>query len=633
MLVSFQNVSFGFEGSVLFSDVDFSVSEGEKIGLVGGNGEGKTTLLRLILSKLSPESGEIFKKNGMRVGYLEQNGGFDSSRTVFEEMHALFSEDEKAISDLREMESRLSSVEENSIEYRELAQKYDRLTRFVDSRDSYHVEVKIRTVLNGLGFSSFYDHVISTMSGGEKTRLKLCKLLLEEPDLLILDEPTNHLDIQTLFWLEEYLSSYRGALLVVSHDRYFLDRTVQKIFDLERGKLTVYTGNYTKYKRLKEEATARAQKEFDKQQVEIAHLNDYIARNRVRATTAKMAQSRIKQLDKMEKLDEPKTPVSPPSFSFTFETDPAKEVLTFQDYCLTVEDKALFSHADFTLLRGEKCALIGENGTGKSTLIKQIYAHTDEKIRLGRFVKIGYYDQENANLDPNNTVLAELWGRHVLWSQTDVRKLLARSGLFAEDTEKKVRSLSGGERAKLALAVFSAENGNFLLLDEPTNHLDLPAREALEKALKDYQGTILFVSHDRYFISAVAGKIAEIKDKRLTVFDGTYEAFCEKKRSSEPIVRNEPSEKTVKSETREAPVAEVKSYRSKEERANDAKKKERARQIEKELESLEAEEKKITEELSTSEVSANYALLKEKCDRLEEIKQRTDELYEEYETL
>lgn len=627
MLVSFDKVQFGFCGETLIESASFLLSEKERIGLIGGNGEGKTTLIRLILGELDAESGEIFRKSGMRVGYLAQNGGYDSSNTVFEEMREIFAEDIRAVDALRAVERELSITQENSPKYRELCAKYEHLNKKIDARDSYHFEVKIRTVLNGMGFGEVYNQRISTMSGGEKTRLKLCRLLLEEPELLILDEPTNHLDMKTLFWLEDYLSTFKGAILVVSHDRYFLDRTVQIVYELENKKLSVFKGNYTKYKQLKAEKTARLLKEYEKQREERAHMQDYVNRNLVRASTTKMAQSRRKALEKMELIEKPPLPPTPPRFSFPYAEKSYERVLEVEKLRLTAGEKVLVNDVSFTLTRGEKCAVVGDNGTGKSTLIKELVKNKNQAIRFGRFVKIACYDQENANLNPENTVLAELWERHPLWEQTKVRSVLASAGLFAEDMDKKVRMLSGGERAKLALAVFECENANTLFLDEPTNHLDLSARESLEGALKAFDGTLVFVSHDRYFIRALAGKILELENEKATCFTGTYDEYTAYKTELKP---------SISAITREpAPVKEQKQsgYRTKEERAKDAQRQTRIKKIETEISALEEEESQINNSLSDPEVTGNFPLLRKKCDRLEQIKTALDTLYQEYEQL
>ena len=628
MLVSAENMAFGFAGSPLLEKIDFTLSEGDRVGLIGPNGEGKTTLIRLILSELEPEDGRIFVKNGIRIGYLAQNGGYDSENTVFEEMKEIFAEDIRALDSLRETEKKIAAAEEGSDEYRALSGKYEALNKLIAARDSYRYEIRIRTVLNGMGFSEFYNQRISTMSGGEKTRLKLCRLLLEEPELLILDEPTNHLDIKTLFWLEEYLAAFRGAILTVSHDRYFLDKIVKEIYELENGRLCAFKGNYTKYKLLKAEKNARLLKEYEKQQEEIAHLQDYVDRNLVRATTAKSALSRVKKLEKMEVLEKPKLPPSPPRFSFSYAERPYERVLEVAALELKAGERTLFKDASFTVMRGEKCAVVGDNGTGKSTLVREIVRGKNPAVKAGRFVKIACYDQENANLNPENTVLGELWERHVLWEQTKVRNILAQVKLDAGDMDKKVKMLSGGERAKLALAVFECENGNFLILDEPTNHLDLPARESLEDALKAFDGTVLFVSHDRYFIQALAGKIVELADGKIAEFKGTYEEYNACKAAAK-----EAKEAEEKAALPAAPKPKDGGYRTKEERAAETKKRLRIKQLEEEISALESEESDINAQLALPEIAADYARLSERCKRLEEVKADLDNLYEEYETL
>ena len=626
MLISAENLSFGFAGNPLLENITFTLSEGDRVGLIGANGEGKTTLLRLILSELEPEGGSLFKKNGIRIGYLAQNGGYDSENTVYGEMLSVFDEDLRAIETLRALEGQISRAQEGTPEYISLSGRYEALNKRVAARDSYHCEVRVRTVLNGMGFADFYDRRISTMSGGEKTRLKLCRLLLEAPELLILDEPTNHLDLKTLFWLEDYLDACKGAILTVSHDRYFLDKTVREIYELENKRLCVFKGNYTKYKQLKAEKTARQLKEYEKQQEEIAHLQDYVDRNLVRATTAKSAQSRVKKLEKMEILEKPSLPPTPPRFFFTYSEKPYENVLEVTSLDLYAGEKQLLKNASFSVTRGEKCALVGDNGTGKSTLVKEIMQGKNPAIKRGRYVKIAVYDQENANLNPENTVLYELWGRHVSWDQTRVRNILAQAKLDAGDMDKKVRMLSGGERAKLALAVFECEGGNFLVLDEPTNHLDLPARESLEDALQKFDGTVLFVSHDRYFIRALAGKIVELKDGGVTVFKGSYDEFTAAQKAAAAAEKD--------ARLNPAPVLPKDSgYRSKEERTADARRRVRVKEIEKEIAALEAEEAEINAQLADPAVTSDYSLLSEKCRRLEEVKNRSDELYAEYETL
>ena len=374
---------------------------------------------------------------------------------------------------------------------------------------------------------------------------------------------------------------------------------------------------------LKAEKVARLTKEYEKQQVERAHMQEYVDRNLVRASTTKMAQSRRKALEKMELIEKPTLPPAPPRFQFTYPEKSYENVLTVENLQLFAGEKQLLTGVSFHLTRGEKCALVGDNGTGKSTLLKHLVYGKNPAVKFGRFVKIAFYDQENANLDSENTVLDELWGRHTLWEQTRVRATLASAGLFAEDMDKKVRMLSGGERAKLALAVFESENGNTLFLDEPTNHLDLPARESLESALKSFDGTLLFVSHDRYFIRALAGKILELENGTAHTFVGTYDEYTENKRA----------EKAVQATPAPTPLKKESTYRTKEERAKQAQTQTRIKKIEKEIGDLEAEEEQINTQLASPEVASNFALLTQKCNRLDEIKNALDLLYQEYETL
>ena len=629
MLLTLENVAFGYDDKRILENISFTVNEGERIGFIGQNGEGKTTLIRLMLGQLSQDEGSIYRKSGLKCGYLAQTGGYESENTVYEEMRGVFSDVFGAMEKLRDTEKALARAEYGSGEYRDLSAKYEQLDKRIAAADGYNADVKIKTVLNGMGFEKSYDQVISTMSGGEKTRLKLCRLLLEEPEILFLDEPTNHLDVPTLFWLENYLASYKGAIFTVSHDRYFLDRVVQKIFELENRRVNVFRGNYSKYKVLKAEKVLTAEREYEKQQEEIAALKDYVARNIVRATTAKSAQSRVKKLENMELLEKPLPPPRPPVFRFAFGEKSEEAALGVEGLTLSAGGKTLAEGVSFAMRRGEKAAIVGENGTGKSTLIRALVKKSDPAVRWGRFVKIGYYDQENADLDPEETVLGALWHKHTGWTQTEARSALARAKLTAEDIEKKVKSLSGGERAKLSLVLLEAEGANFLVLDEPTNHLDLLAREALEDALKQYEGTLLFVSHDRYFIQNIAGKIIEIADKKLTVYPCGYDDFNALKKQAAAKAQAAASAEDA---NRRA-SAQTASYRSKAERAEDAKRKQLAKQTEKDISDTEAEIAALQEEIARPEVAADYKLLGEKCALLDALNERLERLYAEYEKL
>ena len=616
MLIHLDNVTFGYNGFPILENVCFMLSEQDRVGLVGGNGEGKTTLLRLCLGMLSPDSGSVTRKNGIRIGYLDQSGGFESDATVYGAMAEVFEEDRQLIDRLRETERQMADANED--EMRILAARCESYHKRIAARDSYSYEVRIKTVLGGMGFGAVYDQKVNTMSGGEKTRLKLCRLLLEAPDLLVLDEPTNHLDIKTLFFLEDYLSSYRGALFIVSHDRFFLDRITSRTLDLVHGRVVSYQGNYSKYKILKAERLTRQEKEYEKQQEEIARLKEYVDKNIVRATTAKSAQSRVKQLDRMELIEKPIPPPARPVFSFSYDERPYERVIYAPAFDLKIDGKILLRSAEFTLMRGEKCAILGDNGTGKSTFLKYLLSN-NPTVQYGRFARTAYYDQENADLDPEDRVLDAFWGKYALLSQTDARKLLARSGLSADDVCKKVKELSGGLKAKLELSLLEARRANVLLLDEPTNHLDLPAREALEEALKTFDGTVLFVSHDRRFIEQIATRIVILENGTLNCFSGTYAEYLETKSA---VPQTEPPKKTKTADS---------SYRTKEDRAREAKRKTRTREIETRLEQIETERETLNSELIAS--AADYISVQKITARLTELQTEEDALYAEYETL
>ncbi|MCD8308767.1 MAG: ATP-binding cassette domain-containing protein, partial [Clostridia bacterium] len=593
------------------------------------NGAGKTTLLHLISGSLYPDSGTVTLKNGIQTGFLEQNGGLDGDGTVYAEMEQAVKAQTDAVKRLADLSRQLAECEYGGREYTVLSAKYESLNKYIAAHDCYNAEVRIKTVLSGMGFSQCYEQKISTMSGGEKTRLKLARLLLEEPDLLILDEPTNHLDIKTLFWLEDYLSAFKGAVLTVSHDRYFLDKITAKTAEIEDKKLYTYNGSYTKSRTLKAERLALWQKEYEKQQEEIAKLQTYVDKNIVRATTAKSAQSRVKQLDRMQIIEKPYIPPKPPQFKFTFTQNPYEDVLTIKDLNLEAGGKQLICGGELLVKRGSKIAITGENGTGKSTLLKAIAAGGNRNITVGRFVRIAYYDQENLNLDADNTVLQELWGRHSVCSQTDIRARLAKSGLSAEDIDKKVGDLSGGERAKLALCVMQAEEGNLLLLDEPTNHLDLPARESLESALKAFEGTVIFVSHDRYFISAIAGGIAEIEGGRLNYYSGGYEGYREQKSA---LAAAEKEQKFAQ-EITEYKQKKQAGFKSRAERAAQAELKAKIKQIEADISLNESQESELQAAIADPAVAADYKKLNELCMQLQELKAKQEELYAIYAAL
>ncbi len=508
MLAALDHITRYFGDTLIFDAVSASIEDGDRIGLIGANGIGKSTLLNVLCGQLSPDDGAVSVTNGVHIGFLQQNSGLSRENTIYAEMRGVFQE-------LLDLEQQLSSLEQqiaactvHDERYQALCEEYSDLSAYFEARDGYHIDVRIRTVLNGMGFDEKNDGlIINALSGGEKTRLALAKLLLEEPELLVLDEPTNHLDFRTLMWLEDYLQGYKGGLIVVSHDRYFLDRMVTKIWELESRKLYVYPGNYTRYKTLRAERVKQELRAYEAQQNKIASMREYAEKNIVRASTSNMAKSRLHQLEHIKVLERPteRTPV--PHFSFTYSRRPVKDLLTVKNLTLSVGAGdgrvQLSGPLDFEIKRGDKVAIIGPNGTGKSTLLKTVlgFLPKDGEVTWGGNVQTAFYEQENSQLNPGHTALEELWGQYPLMAEYEIRGLLGQVLIRGEEVYKKIGVLSGGERARTALALLMLQHANTLILDEPTNHLDLQSKEALEEALREFDGTLLFVSHDRYFLN------------------------------------------------------------------------------------------------------------------------------------
>lgn len=623
MLLQLKNAVFHYGDNLhpVFSNVNLEINEGDRIGLVGDNGIGKSTLLNCMCGVYRLADGELYRKNNSTIGYLKQNADLVSSRTVYEELSSVFDDCKKVLSDIHDVSRQLSSAVGR--EYDVLSQKYQRLLDVANACEAYDVDVKVATVINGMGLGSFTDSVVDTLSGGEKTKVALCKLLLSRPDLMVLDEPTNHLDYKTLDWLEDFLSQSKCAFVVVSHDRFFLDRLCNKIWDANDG-LYCYNGNYTSFVRQKDLRRSTLQKQADKQQKEIDKLTDYIARNKVRASTANMAKSREKQLEKIQPVKLVAKDALPPLFRFEFTVQPVKDVLTVKDFSVTFDKRTVLDSLNLHITRGEKVALIGLNGTGKSTLLRRIaggFAAGQGKIVLGANVRMGFYDQENLNLQPQLRVLDQLWFDNTRMSQTEVRSLLAKVRLGADDIDKHVGDLSGGERARLALAMLMAKDNNFLVLDEPTNHLDLSSRESLENALVEYQGTILFVSHDRYFINKIAGKVDVLQDGRITEYSGNYDSYLQQSRKEK---------QQAESANNVTPVV-TKGYRSPKQRALETNLKARLKAVEQSLVEMEREEQKLNALLV--EQAADYNLYRQTAEQLEQLEQKYQKAMEEWEQL
>lgn len=633
MVLTIKDVTKSFGERVILNEINLTIEDRDRIGLIGVNGAGKTTLLNLIAEHTDFDSGDIFLEKGIQIGYLRQNTGLDRENTIYAEMLSVFSSLREVEAQLRDLEHRIAACGHETEEYQKLTEEYGRLSAYFEAKDGYQIDVKIKTVLTGMGFADkAYSTNIATLSGGEKTRLALAKLLLEEPGLLILDEPTNHLDFQTLLWLEDYLSEYKGALLVVSHDRYFLDKMVGKIWEVSHSRVYTYQGNYTKYKQLKAERIAREKKEYEQQQNKIASMLEYAEKNIARASTSNSAKSRLHQLENMEILEAPQEYDKTPNFSFTFDRASGRDVLFADDLVLRVgrEQKKLCGPLSFEIKRGEKIALIGRNGIGKSTMLKTLLGLNPQstgEVTWGKGVTTSFYEQENQNLNFENTVLEELWERFPNLPEFKVRSILGQMLITGENVYKKINVISGGERARLSFAIMVSEHSNTLLFDEPTNHLDLASKEALEKALREFEGTLIFVSHDRYFLNTIPTKIIDMTEQGIQIYDGGFDYYLEKSKLHQP--GQESRQETLPAEKKGAQGY----YRSKQQRALEAKRRNRIAQLEKEMAEYEEEATELEQGIASPEAASDYERLAQMCARLEEVKAKADECMEEWLTL
>ena len=622
MQVSLHDVTKSFGSEVIFSGVTAKIEDHDRIGLVGPNGTGKTTLLRVICGELEPDDGpgEIARGSDLSIGYQKQNCGLTFEGTIWQEMQSVFA-------DVYALERRMKELQGQMVagDSPALAEEYRRTEDAFLARDGYQIEVKIKTVLTGMGFAEHgFDKCVDKLSGGEQTRLAIAKLLLEAPSLLILDEPTNHLDFATLNWLEDYLSGYKGALLVVSHDRYFLDKLCNKIWELEDAALWEYKGNYTAYTKQREEQDARQKKLYEQQQAERAKLEDYVARNLVRASTTKMAQSRQKMLERLEPVGKPRRRLKPPKIRLEFETEPVKDVLTVENLTIAVgsgeKERVLLSGAEFNIQRGDKVAIIGPNGSGKTTLLRALLSAQPPvmgRISWGRGVKRSYYDQGSDHLDQSLTVMDTMWKAYPRMYETPLRTALGAMGLTGEDAYRLVGQLSGGERARLKLAMICLAGSNVLVLDEPTNHLDLPSKEVLQQALSEYEGTLIIVSHDRYLLDRVPNRIFAIENGKLTQYKGGYGDYL-KARAEQGSEKSAPTHTKTDSEQK-------KQYnRGKEQRREDARRRKEYAEAEALIHTLEEELEAAKAEMSLDSVQNDYQRLQELCTLIEEKQQLLD---------
>ena len=628
IILQANKIERSFAGELLFDNINLQVDERDRIALVGRNGAGKSTLLKILVGEEEPTSGEINKKKDVSLSYLAQDSRFESENTIYEEMLHVFDDLRRTETQLRQME--LEMGEKSGEDLDKLMADYDRLSENFRQAGGFTYEADIRAILNGFKFDeSMWQMKIAELSGGQNTRLALAKMLLEKPNLLVLDEPTNHLDIETIAWLENYLVNYSGALIIVSHDRYFLDKVATVTLDLTKHSLDRYVGNYSRFVEKKEQKLATEAKNYEKQQKEIAALEDFVNRNLVRASTTKRAQSRRKQLEKMERLDKPEAGKKSANMTFQSEKISGNVVLTVENAAIGYDGEILSEPINLDLRKMNSVAIVGPNGIGKSTFIKSIVDQIPfikgEK-RFGANVEVGYYDQTQSKLTPSNTVLDELWNDFKLTPEVEIRNRLGAFLFSGDDVKKSVGMLSGGERARLLLAKLSMENNNFLILDEPTNHLDIDSKEVLENALIDFDGTLLFVSHDRYFINRVATHVLELSENGSTLYLGDYDYYVEKKAEVEA---SQTEEASMSNQAKEA--SPVNDYQAQKESQKEARKLMRQiENLEAEIETLENQSQAISEQMLETNDAEKLMKLQSELDK---ISHRQEEAMLEWEEL
>lgn len=625
-----QDLEQRFGGNTIFSNISFSIPDNARIGLVGPNGAGKTTLLKIMTGQQEPTSGQFTINKGLKVGYIAQENALDENKTIWDEMLTVFD-------NLIEKNKRITKMQEQIAEHPEdedLLKRYDQLAYDFEQEGAFTYQAEIKSILNGFNFKeNTWQKVIGTLSGGEKTRLAFVKLLLQKPPVLLLDEPTNYLDLDTLDWLEAFLKNYQGAIITVSHDQYFLDHLANQIFELNFGKLTTFKGNYSQYVKERELMNNQQEAAYEKQQEKIKKEEEFIQKNLVRASTTKRAQSRRKALDKMERIKPPKHKQKV-RINFTSDRPSGKEVLIAKDLTIGYPDKTMVSDIDFQVNKNDRVAIIGPNGIGKSTLLKTIMKKLEPKdgsIKYGASLDIGYYDQELQSLDPSKTVLDTIWDRHKTMPEKDVRSILASFLFTAEDIDKTVGQLSGGQKARLTLTVLSLEKDNFLLMDEPTNHLDIEAKEVLEQALDNYDGTLLFVSHDRYFINELANKIISVRDGHAKIYNGNYSYYLDEKAKQAYALQEVKAEQTESTTSANQNQGKL-SYQEQKARDSQKRKLERAvSDAEARIEKLENEEQEIQTEMANPDIAASFEKLGPLQEKLSAVQEQLDQANTDWE--
>lgn len=630
ILLQANNVMRRFGADVLFHDINLQIQEHGRTALVGRNGAGKTTLLKMIAGITSPDEGTISKSKDLTIGYLAQDQGLDSQNSIWAELDLVFAPLHKMEKQIHQLEDQLASLDPATKEFQLTTEKYSQLQSAFKKQGGFEYESRMRGILKGFGFEEAdYQTAINSLSGGQKTKLALAKILLQSPDLLILDEPTNHLDMNVLAWLEDYLKSYQGALLVVSHDRYFLDRVVSDIYDLDNHTLRHYTGNYTQFMQHKQEWLTAEWKHYEQQQKKIAKLEDFVNRNIVRASTTKRAQARRKQLEKMERLDRPETDDRSIHFHFHSDKDSGNEVLDVDHAVVGYNDQKLAGPLSFSVRKPQRVGIIGPNGIGKSTLLKSILDRiplVSGSIKLGANLQIGYYDQEQQQLHPEKSVLNEVWDDHPNIPEKDIRSLLGSFLFVGDDVYKLVHDLSGGEKARLELTKLSFKPINFLILDEPTNHLDIDSREVLENAINEFSGTVLFISHDRYFINQVATDVLDMSATGIKHYEGDYDDYLEAVNKELASSTNQDGQQVNSAAKPKKSSAQQSYQQSKETQRARRKLQRQVDKLENQMASLEEQSQAIQEQMSQPEVATDIGQLADLQKQLNKLNEQSEEV-------